>query len=142
MKVPRGNSQLWLFLDQPECKFGWIKAARSTEHEARNLTLLSHAIDREWRLPKHLGYFFHRKQTGERVDSGQDVKRDIKRGITPGRGELIFQRRVSVRRPGFGLVPRGAPGSTVLAPSGACPHQGEAWGPSLDLPAFHKTIAN
>jgi hypothetical protein len=33
-------------------------------------------------------------------------------------------------------------GSTVLAPSGACPHRGEAWGPSLDLPAFHMTIAN
>ena len=142
LKVPRGNSQLWLLLDQPVCKFGWIKAARSAKHEARNLTLLSHAIYRFLRLPKHLSYFFHRKQTGERVESGQDVKRDIKWGITPRRDELIFQKRISVRWPGFGLVPRGAPRSTVLAPSGVCPHQREAWGPSLDLPAFHKTIAN
>ena len=102
LKVPRGNSQLWLFLDQPVCKCGWIKAARSTEHEARNLPLLRHAIDRFWRLPKHLGYFFHRKYTGERVESGQDVKWGIKWGITPRRDESIFQRRISVRRLGFG----------------------------------------
>lgn len=79
LKIPRGDGQVWLLLDQPKSKFGGIEAARSTEHEARNLTLLSHAVDRVRRLPKDLGYFFHRKQTGERSEGSQDVKW----GITP-----------------------------------------------------------
>jgi len=48
LKVPCGYRQLWLPLDEPVCKFGWIEATRSTNHKAGNLTLPCHAIDGVW----------------------------------------------------------------------------------------------
>ena len=92
LKVPRRRGQLGFLFDQPERKLRWIKAARSAKHEARNLALLCHAVDRVWGFPKHLGYLFHVKQTGKRIESGQDVEWCVKRGLTPNRAVLRFQR--------------------------------------------------
>lgn len=74
LQTSSGRREGRLLLREPQGQYRWIKAARTTDHQRWNLSLLRHSINREWRLAQKLRHVANREQAVSRFQSKQNVE--------------------------------------------------------------------